>query len=66
MNQTITPTRTRHALSYWAVSALALLSAFFTLTLSGCASALDRAGLNPKDPQLADKLVERYRRYDGQ
>jgi len=65
-NPAITPTRNRHALSYWAVNALALLAAFFTLALSGCASAIDRAGLDPKDPQLADKLVERYRLYDGQ
>lgn len=33
----ITPTRTRRSLSYWAVSALALLAALFTLALSGCA-----------------------------
>lgn len=68
----ITPTQTRRPLSYWLVCLMAIASALFTLGLSGCATALhdamptDGSDLSTQDPQLADKLVERYRRYDGQ
>nr|WP_316639817.1 hypothetical protein [uncultured Roseateles sp.] len=64
-----TPTRT---LPYWLVCLTAIVSALFTLGLGGCATALNDAmpangsDLSTQDPQLADKLVERYRRYDGQ
>lgn len=69
----ITPTRSRHPLSYWLVCLMAIASALFNLGLSGCATVLNEAmpagsgsDLSTQDPQLADKLVERYRLYDGQ
>jgi hypothetical protein len=70
-----TPPRLAGRIPYWAVSAVALVSALFsalfTLSLSACATAACRVGsaekrtLDRHGPLRAEPLVERYRLHDG-